>query len=314
MLKKYSISLVALTCLFMWFDRNSTHALSSQPPIFQASAPNMSSCASDNCHGGEINTGGGDLELMTSFEDNVDAYTNGSLLDISLTVNDPDALRYGFQMVALDANDQSVGNFVTNDSAELSLQYGQGYEFINHFMIPEENANVFNFQYQAPNENVGPISFYATAIAADGGGNPDNDDRYNISRDIMWTEPIGIESGIFSSVNISPNPVSDGLVSISGMPFEKAQVSIYDLQGKLQQEKRCSEEEQLDVSDLKAGVYLVSIGNERYQITRSVLQKTKSTSSSLGAKCFSCFWQQELRQRPLSFTHFPRRHFFFRKC
>lgn len=255
----------------MWLDREPTHALSSQPPLFQSSAPGQSSCASNNCHGGEINTGGGNIEILASFDENENVYSDGSLLDISVSINDPDATRFGFQMVALDAVGNSVGSFVTNDDPSLAIQFGMDIEFINHNMVPFDNPNTFNFQYQAPDGDVGPITFYATGMAADGLGSPADDDRYSNGVEITWTEPSGIESDLFASTNIFPNPISGGQLQITGLPFEKAEVNIYDLQGKLHQSKRCYQDDQIDVAALRAGIYMVNIGNDKYQISRKLV-------------------------------------------
>lgn len=271
MLKKCSISFLVLLGFLLWIDNDTTHARSTQPPIFNASAPGMSSCSNMGCHTGELNTGGGSLEIFASFDGNENVYTDGSLLDISLVIEDANAMRYGFQMVALDVNGISVGDFITNDAADLAIQESQGLEFINHLDIAETNSNTFSFQFQAPDEDVGPISFYATGLAADGMGSPADDFPYSKALDITWTEPSGIDTDLMGAIELSPNPSTDRLISLTGLPNEEMQIQVFDLQGKLHYSERNNGATLMDLNALQSGLYIVNIGNTSFKMSRKLV-------------------------------------------
>jgi len=272
MLKKCSISILFVVSALLWFDADTTQARSSQPPVFNAGAPGMSSCGSNTCHGGELNTGPGNLEIRSSFGDNDDAYTDGSLIDVRVTVVDPNAVRFGFQMVAFNTAGESVGSFVTNDAENLGLQSdSQGFDYINHLQIPNPNSNIFDFQYQAPDQNIGPITFYAAGMAADGNGGPSNDLRYGADLEIEWIELSGIEDEIFASMAIFPNPSTNRQINITGVPFEQATIQIFDLQGKLHLTTEYKEQETIDLQTLSSGVYMLNVGNAEYQVSRKLV-------------------------------------------
>lgn len=231
----------------------------------------MSSCGSNTCHGGELNSGDGSMAILAVDGNFVNTYTDGSLLNINLNITDSDALRFGFQMVALNEDGESVGNFVTNDADNLAIQVGQGIEFINHRDIPAMNNSEFNFAYQAPDQNVGPITFYAAGMAADGGGNAQNDKRYGAELEITWTEISSIADNISRSISIFPNPSSDHLVNISNVPFEKATIEIFDLQGKLHFTQPYSNQQTIDLSSLGAGLYVTVISNDQYATSQKLV-------------------------------------------
>ena len=272
MLKKCSISFLIVLSIVCWCDNDTTHARSNQAPIFNASAPGMSSCVSSGCHGtNELNAGPGGLEILATFDGEENVYTDGSLIDINLTITDPNASRYGFQMVAVDGNGIGVGNFITGDDENLAIQEAQGLEFIGHFEIPQTNDNTFSFQFQAPDENVGPISFYATGLAADGLGSPADDFPYSDGVDLFWTEPSTIDEGVFSGLALAPNPSTDRMVQLRGINFEKAQVQVIDLNGKLRQTFTYQPNVFLDLSELDSGLYIVKVSNKQYQVSRKLI-------------------------------------------
>jgi len=137
----------------------------SQPPSFNSGAPGQSTCSNNGCHASfSVNSGTGSVTI--SFNGGFSTeYEPGETYSMSVTIEQAGAVRYGFQMVAFDNNDDSVGDFIAGDNT--GTQNTANINFINH-KNPSGNPNVYSFEWTAPSTDVGPITFYSTGNAANG--------------------------------------------------------------------------------------------------------------------------------------------------
>ncbi len=78
---------------------------------------------------------------------------------------------------------------------------------------------------------------------------------------------VGIDNVTMSSFNVYPNPVVDGMLTITNASAEVAY--LYDVQGRLMTQTAVRDAAaQLHVANLPAGTYLLSIGNETVKIIK----------------------------------------------
>ena len=152
-------------------------------------APGDLTCAISGCHlGTPVNGGGGNVVLSSTAGT---TYTPGQQQTITITINDSAAKIYGFQMSARidsspvlgQAGDFTAGNqqIVLCDLGDLKpngkpCPADESVEFIEH-SLPFQ-TNKINVTWTAPSTNVGTITFYLAANAANGDGTELGDHIY----------------------------------------------------------------------------------------------------------------------------------------
>lgn len=152
------------------------------PDPGNSGAPGESTCAA--CHiGTALNGGGGSVAI--AFPNGL-SYTPGVSQHVTVTVSDPGAKRYGFQVTARLASDSTTtaGNFAPSDGrtqvlcsaaplfaiqikppcpASAPLQY------IEHTLAGYQAASsTYQFDWTPPATDAGPIIFYVAGNAANG--------------------------------------------------------------------------------------------------------------------------------------------------
>lgn len=166
MKKTIALSLfLLLGLIFIKEGINST----SQPPTGRTNAPGESNCATSSCHNGAILSS---PNFTVSVVGNPASYTTNTTYNMLVTMNISAPVR-GFQVTALDDNNNFVGSFTLTNPSNTSLTNANGRQYVGHL-----NASSFSswiFQWTAPSTYVGPVTFYATGNAANGNGNRSGD-------------------------------------------------------------------------------------------------------------------------------------------
>jgi hypothetical protein len=162
-------------------------AYSTGPPAQKTGAPGESTCRA--CHSG--GNGGGKVE--TSFADGM-VYTPGVKQQLTVTITDPDASWYGFQMSIRLARDNSQAGTLNPAAGESQIRVicsndaarpptgcpaNAPVEYIEH--SPARQANTFQIEWTPPATDAGPVKVYVAANAANGDGNNAGDDIYTAS-------------------------------------------------------------------------------------------------------------------------------------
>lgn len=81
---------------------------------------------------------------------------------------------------------------------------------------------------------------------------------------------LSIDDNVFSNISLFPNP-SKGKVTLKAQANENAQVSIYNILGKVVYNKKQSLNSEMNLSNLKAGIYMVKISSEAKQTTKRLI-------------------------------------------
>lgn len=213
-------------------------AFSTTPLIRRAGAPsddNGATCTA--CH---QNSG----TLSGSVSLNITSYTPGQTQLIHVTIADPQAVRWGFQMTARPLNDttQEAGTFTPVDPTLVTVRCDNGTstgsaapcngvrEFAQHAMAPVTGLGAgftFDVNWTAPAQEVGNIVFYVAALAADGKSDTAGDRTYTarvtvpLSADAACsnTRPPNLQQ-IIDAAAFTNKLASGGLWTIKGFDFE----------------------------------------------------------------------------------------------
>ncbi|MGJ5814646.1 choice-of-anchor V domain-containing protein [Paludibaculum fermentans] len=151
-------------------------------PTFVTGAPGDGICT--DCHGGVANSGTGSVKVEL-----VDAshWTPGQQLRLRITLADPSARRWGFEIsprMASDAN-SSAGTLVVADSTNTRRITSAGIQFITHTstgtMQGQAGSASWDVLWTPPDDpNFGDVTFYVAGNAANNNGRQDpGDNIYN---------------------------------------------------------------------------------------------------------------------------------------
>lgn len=214
------------------------HTNSAQPPLGRTGAPGELTCAGVGCHGGAPNTGPGSVNIFFAGAGSGLFYFPDSTYIIGLTVNNGGGTgsRFGFEMVALNSSNQSVGTFIGNTPNFTGTASQSSRQYIFHKNIPNPNAGNYTFQWTAPSTNVGNITFYAAGNSANGNGSESGDLVYTKSLTINGLT-VGIEDAEQPNKHFTafPNPITDSAVAVQYIlpATSKVAIAMYDLKGQL---------------------------------------------------------------------------------
>src|SRR5690349_9531171 len=164
------------------------YSYASGPDPRHTGAPGDQTCARSGCHTGTaVNGGGGAVQLTSSTRT---TYTPGQQQTFVITISDSKARTYGFQMAArLDSNPSNgqAGDFTAGSQQIVICDNGSSkrttgcpssapVQFIEHSR--PFTTNTITVAWTAPSSNVGPVTLYVAANAANNNGDDSGDHIY----------------------------------------------------------------------------------------------------------------------------------------
>ncbi|MEW6731120.1 MAG: choice-of-anchor V domain-containing protein [Acidobacteriota bacterium] len=166
-----------LICLFVFALGSIAQAFSSGPVPGRTGAPGEATCV--DCHDSfELNRGPGRVEIL----DLPKTYNPGQRIRMRVSVQQQNRQRWGFQITALDSKEQPAGQFSIIDAASTQLLSDRGRSYVEHTGQGTRQGvtggTEWVFEWIAPNQDVGPVIFYAAGNAADGSNHPLGDFIY----------------------------------------------------------------------------------------------------------------------------------------
>lgn len=156
---------------------STARANSGGAPILFSGAPGEGNCSA--CHG-PANAGPGSLQIRL-----VDAvnWTPGQPVRLRVTVSDPNATRWGFQLTARAASnpDRTAGSFRLLDGS-VQRRTLSDKEWVTHTLTGTRpgttGSSTWEVEWTPPADaGFGDVIFYASGLAANGNGQNDTGDR-----------------------------------------------------------------------------------------------------------------------------------------
>ncbi len=198
------------------------HRNSGQSPLGRTGAPGESSCA--GCHSGGTYSG----EMIFEFGDeNATEYIPGETYTITFT-GDYDAPRYGFSITVLDEAESPVGDF--NLVNENNTSYGSlanGRQYVGHKGADATNA--WTFEWTAPQNPAGSVTFYYIINAANGDGGTGGDYIETGSTSIHAAEDTETYMLTFIVEDGSGDPIPDAIITLDGDEYDAGVYVFEDL-------------------------------------------------------------------------------------
>ncbi len=201
-------------CLLI-FTAGFVAAFSGGPPDGRTGAPGESNCTV-GCHSSSpLNSGSGTLTITgpSTYE------PHGSSI-MTIVISQMGQSRWGFEATALDTNDNFVGFFMDIEAIDrVQISPGGAREYVKHAFVGTDagTSNVspgWQINWQAPTTNVGPVTIYVAANAADNNNSNTGDFIYTESFTIT---PIVSSCCVASRGNVDNDPNDN--VDISDLVF-----------------------------------------------------------------------------------------------
>ena len=202
----------AVLVLFFLASSSSAFAFSFlAPPDEKTGAPNEGTCA--DCHAGNaLNASGGSLMVAIP-----ETYEPNEVYTIIVDLSRAGQSKWGFEMTALDANGDRAGSFTADDAANTQLTETNNKQYIQHTTAGTSagtnDAHSWEFEWTAPDADIGLITFYAAGNAANGDGGTTGDYIYTEKAESMPPIPVvaGVSLEIVGDMALSTMDIVEGV-------------------------------------------------------------------------------------------------------
>ena len=201
--------------LLLVVSSGSAFAYSFDPPDEKTGAPNESTCA--DCHvGNDLNASGGSLML-----DIPETYNPNEVYTIVVNLSRAGQSRWGFEMTALDANGARAGSFEADDAANTQVSETNSKQYIQHTTAGTaagtNDAHSWEFQWTAPDADIGPITFYAAGNAANGDFVSAGAGDYIYTSQEESTPPVPVVAGV--SLEVVGDTALSTIDAVAGVSY-----------------------------------------------------------------------------------------------
>lgn len=234
MKKIYFVLLTAGAFVFVGY-KNLPDPMSNGAPAASTGAPDERHCSNSGCHSDYApNTGTAQLAVLLA--NGITQYEPGKTYPVTITITNPDVVRFGFQAVALNENNKNSGTVRITDEARTQIVPGYGnmadrkyatytYDGTNAVSV---GLGKWSFEWTAPASNEGDISLYVAAVSANNDGTDAGD--YSYSQKIVLNAP-----QVFW--NVTPN-VSGSAFTLQSFGAPISVLNLYNAEGKKVHEQK----------------------------------------------------------------------------
>lgn len=165
-------------CLGSFFAAGSLWGSSSGAPAQTAGVPGEGDCTA--CHGSGLNTGAGSLKIELL---NASTWSPGTQARLRITLADPTARRWGFQLTArsASASTQMAGTFAPADTNSRLVTSGTN-TYVTHTTVGTSNGTSTSASWEVlwtppASASFGDVTFYAAGNAANASNSADSGDK-----------------------------------------------------------------------------------------------------------------------------------------
>lgn len=233
-------------------------------------APGEGTCV--QCHQGTPLNAGGGYVFIESSNMIFGQHALGQTYDMTVTVGKTGFGLFGFSVVALDANGNSVGSFTAgsdNHTESFTIQ-GNPRQYVTHNLNGGASLeeHTFNFQWTAPSEDFGTITFYATGLAANGNGMNAGDEVYSATMQSPVLPSTGLQ-GQTKEEQILWDPIRETLLVNDG--GQECTLQVCDVQGKVIIKRVYPFDSPISFQALKTGYYVVTLTMPGKKVSQKIL-------------------------------------------
>ena len=193
---------------------------STTPPVSHTGGFGEPTCQA--CHGTGVNVGNGQVAIEVSGVSS--GYTSNSTFPVTVTVNDPTAVHWGFELSARTQSGQQAGTLLAGSDGFTQLLSQGGIQYIaqtaSGSRLGQANGVSYSFEWRAPDVSAGPVQFHVAAVG--GNNNPPTSDP----GDLTYTKSLTVQpqaapaptvyaNGTVNSASFAPGttPLAPGTIA-----------------------------------------------------------------------------------------------------
>ncbi len=172
------------------------------PPDEKTGAPNEGTCL--DCHvGNDLDASGGSLMLTIP-----ETYEPNEVYTIVVNLSRTGQSKWGFEMTALGVSGARAGSFTADAAANTQLTETNSKQYIQHTTAGTaagtNDTHSWEFEWTAPDVDIGPITFYAAGNAANNDGATTGDYIYTTQAESTPPIPVaGVSLEILGDMALS---------------------------------------------------------------------------------------------------------------
>ncbi len=206
-------------------------------------------------------------------------YMPNETYTITLTGDHNGVSRFGFELTAEDISGIKKGTFIISDAAQTKLvNNNQSVTHTSSGLSPNGTTKNWSFNWTAPEEGSGEITFFAALNAADG--------NYSTSGDVIYTSNLSVNENTGSGIdnveadeNIfkvyqTPDP-NILMVDFSEQNQKIKNIQIFDISGKLLVTRDVSRlrkgPESFNIQAFNTNIYLIKIQTDKNYYSKKIL-------------------------------------------
>jgi len=258
-MKSYYVIIVCIIVVFIYaFQANER---SNAAPASSTGAPGEVSCATSSCHDDHIiNNGIGQLEI------NMNSIASSSL-SVKISMQRDTTTRFGFQIVALDKEGNSSGQFTITDNIKTQVIQNyvgspiRDYVTYTYAGTSPSSTDKGEWEFEWTPDAHGPemVYFYYAAVAANDDGTDKGDEVY-LGMDSLYTSFLSVGH----EYTYAPRIIQDNSrIEIRGFDNSEYELSIFNLNGQviLNEIFPLNRQHYLDLPAIENGIYCIRLTN-----------------------------------------------------
>ncbi len=230
-------------------------------------APGEQSCGRSSCH--NVMPNQGNATIAIEFSDADDRYRVGETYTMSASItNAATPARNGFQIVALDENNKNVGEWLLTEPNRTKIESGFSFRdrrYITHTSAGNQQTS-WSFNWKAPTDAVGQITFYLALLDANNNGSSSGDRLYTTSKNILFDQVSSTEN-IEHQSDMLVNNLADEYLQLNYTGT--AEYFLFNVNGQLMQQGVA--QQTISTQTLENGIYFLSLKIPSFSTTQKIV-------------------------------------------
>jgi len=201
----------------------------------------------------------------------VTGYTPGSTYTFTASGTHSGAAKFGFEITSEDASNK-VGTFIVTDATTTKLANNDNAITHTSSNSVSGDTKTWSFDWTAPAEGTGDITFYGAFNAADGNGSSTGDVIYT-SQIAISESTVGVENNNTIAISIFPNPTRDYLNINSKNTINN--IRVFNISGKqfINMPEVNAKFKKVNLDMLSGGVYFIIVEGNNFTKTEKIIIK-----------------------------------------
>ena len=275
------IVILSVTLVIILLISDFAFSYQSMPPPGHTGAPPEGTCFTTSCHTTRppVNGGNGGLEIY--FQEGLTKYLPDSVYTIKVKLKDISSYYFGFQMTAINKDETMTGSFELMDTSRTHIMSSFNRDYISHYNAYDsinirKDSSLWEFKWKAPSSDVGPVTFYAAGVAGD--------QATSFPFGYVYQTSLEIEAGNVSvedkqefakHIKLYPSPAKAHLHVELPKAVTEVQIKVFNGTGQLVKYSEPDRDKSafvMDISELNAGIYFISIKTKDHYGTKRVIK------------------------------------------